>query len=107
MGAIASQITRLTIVYSIVYSDAENIKEIIKAPRTGEFPAQMASYAENVSIRWRHHDLPLSERKDVGQLFACQNKFYGTEICVFVVDSVSIERTYHVLRNYLHFTKNG
>ena len=22
---------------------------------TGEFPAQMASYAENVSIRWRHH----------------------------------------------------
>ena len=23
---------------------------------TGEFPAQMASYAENVSIWWRHHD---------------------------------------------------
>ena len=22
---------------------------------TGEFPAQMASYAENVSIWWRHH----------------------------------------------------
>ena len=42
------------------------IKENIKAPRhwplcgeftgTGEFPAQMASYAENVSIWWRHHD---------------------------------------------------
>ena len=38
----------------------------IKAPRhwplcgeftgTGEFPAQRASYAENVSIWWRHHD---------------------------------------------------
>ena len=42
------------------------IKENIKAPRhwplcveftgTGEFPAQMASNAENVSIWWRHHD---------------------------------------------------
>ena len=41
------------------------IKENIKSPRhwplsgelTGEFPAQMASYAENVSIWWRHHDM--------------------------------------------------
>ena len=42
------------------------IKESSKAPRhwlcagnspgTGEFPAQMASNAENVSIWWRHHD---------------------------------------------------
>ena len=42
------------------------IKENIKAPRhwplcgdftgTGEFPAQRASYAENVSIWWRHND---------------------------------------------------
>ena len=48
MDAIASQITSLTIVYSIVYSDAD-------PPGTGEFPAQMASYAENVSIWWRHH----------------------------------------------------
>ena len=41
------------------------IKKNIKAPRhrplcgdftgTGEFPAQMASDAENVSIWWRHH----------------------------------------------------
>ena len=27
------------------------------SPFTGEFPAQMASYAENVSIWWRHHDM--------------------------------------------------
>ena len=43
------------------------IKENIIAPRhwplcgeftgTGEFPAQRASYAENVSIWWRHHDI--------------------------------------------------
>ena len=28
-----------------------------KSPGTGEFPAQMASNAENVSIWWRHHGL--------------------------------------------------
>ena len=43
------------------------IKENIKAPRhwtlcgeftgTGEFPAQRVSYAENVSIWWRHHEM--------------------------------------------------
>ena len=27
------------------------------SPGTGEFPAQMASYAANVSIWWRHHDI--------------------------------------------------
>ena len=27
-----------------------------KSPGTGEFPTQMASNAENVSIWWRHHD---------------------------------------------------
>ena len=27
------------------------------SPGTGEFPIQMASYAENVSIWWRHHAL--------------------------------------------------
>ena len=29
------------------------------SPGTGEFPAQMASNAENVSIWWRHHGIPL------------------------------------------------
>ena len=27
------------------------------SPGTGEFPAQKGSYAENVSIWWRHHDI--------------------------------------------------
>ena len=30
------------------------------SPGTGEFPAQMASSAENVSIWWRHHVIDLS-----------------------------------------------
>ena len=29
-------------------------------PGTGEFPAQIASNAENVSIWWRHHDITVS-----------------------------------------------
>ena len=59
MGAIASQITSLMIVYSTVYSYADQ-KKISKlrvtglcagnSPAAGEFPAQMASNAENVSI---------------------------------------------------------
>ena len=65
MGAIASQITNLVIVYSTVYSDTDQKKHQSSASlafvrglhRTGEFPAQMASNAENVSIWWRHHVL--------------------------------------------------
>ena len=66
MGAIASQITNLTIVYSNVYSDADQRKHQGSASLvfvrgihggTGEFPAQMASNMENVSIWRRHHVL--------------------------------------------------
>ena len=65
MGAVASQITSLTIVYSTVYSDADQRKKSKlrvtglcegNSPGTGEFPAQMASNTENASIWWRHHD---------------------------------------------------
>ena len=64
IGAIASQITSLTIVYPIVYSDADQRKHRSSASLafergTGEVPAQMASYAENVSIWWRRHDISL------------------------------------------------
>ena len=34
------------------------------SPGTGEFPAQMASFAENVSIWWRHHGLQGDDDKD-------------------------------------------
>ena len=59
-----SLITSLTIVYSTVYSGTDK-KNPLKlrvtglcagnSPVTGEFPAQMASDAENASIWWRHH----------------------------------------------------
>ena len=58
MGTIASQITSLTIVYSTVYSDADQRKHQSSASLAfvwGIHPGQMASNAENVSIWWRHY----------------------------------------------------
>ena len=43
------------------------------SPGTGEFPAQMASYAENVSIWWRHHGL-----------FSLCNNCSKESICIYV-----------------------
>ena len=59
MGSIASQITSITIVYSAVYKKTSELSVTGlchgNSPGTGEFPAQMASNAENVFIWWRHH----------------------------------------------------
>ena len=64
MGVMASQVTGPTTVYSTVYSGADHKKTSNlrvtglcagNSPVTGEFPAQRASNAENVSIWWRHH----------------------------------------------------
>ena len=59
MGAMASQITSLTIVYSTVYSGADQRKHQSSASLAfvGEFTGDWwtASNAENVSIWWRHH----------------------------------------------------
>ena len=46
------------------------------SPGAGEFSAQMASYAENVSIWWRHHELSVNLR-DVTTLIP-QGCFIGT-----------------------------
>ena len=62
MGAMMSQITSLMIVYS-TFIQAQIKKKKLRvtglfagnSPVTGEFPAQMASNAEYVSIWWRHH----------------------------------------------------
>ena len=74
MGVMASQITSLTIVYTTVYSGTG---EKIKVPRhwpcagnspvTTEFPAQMAGYAENVSISWRHQRPSADQRLQIWQ----------------------------------------
>ena len=60
MGSMASQITSLTIGYPTVYFGSDQIKHQRSASLafvTGEFPAQMDSNAENVSIWWLHYVL--------------------------------------------------
>ena len=73
MGAMASQITGLTIVYSTVYSGADQRKQSSASLAfvlvAGEYPAQMASNAENVSIWWHHHG------KWMFHQFPIKNKF--------------------------------
>ena len=56
MTVTESQITSLTMVYSTVYSGANQRKHCEEnAPVTGEFPAQRTSNMENVSIWWHHN----------------------------------------------------
>ena len=66
MSTMASQITSLMIVYSTVYSGADQRKHQSSASLalvTGEFPLQRATNAENASIWWRHHAiLPFHSR---------------------------------------------
>ena len=66
MGTIASQISSHTIVYSTVYSDADQRKHQSSASLAfvwgiyrGPVNSQMASNAKNVSIWWRHHVSPI------------------------------------------------
>ena len=91
MGAIASQITSLAIVYSSVYSGANQRKHhklrvtglcVGSSPGTDEFPAQMASNTINVSIWWRHHEkfgwrLGSTTARVVSQLSAKQCNLSG------------------------------
>ena len=67
MSAMASQITSLMVVYSTVYlrrTSNKTSKLCItglcegNSAVTGEFPAQRASNAENISIWWRHYVSP-------------------------------------------------
>ena len=73
MGAMASQITSLTIVYSTVYSGVDQRKQqssaslafAVNLPETSKFPAQMARNAENVSIWWRHYENSFSSKLEI------------------------------------------
>ena len=67
MSAMASQITAVTIVYSIVCWGADKKTSKLRvaglcegnSPVTSKFSSQRASNAENVSIWWRHHEIDL------------------------------------------------
>ena len=79
MGGMASQITSLTIVYSSVYSRRRSKKTsklritglcAWNSPVTGEFFAQRASNAENVSI-WRRHFVVRCFRVVIKYVYTC------------------------------------
>ena len=57
MTTMASQITSLAIVYSIVYSSADQRKHQSSVSLAFVRGKQRASNAENGSIWWRHHDI--------------------------------------------------
>ena len=66
MGTMVSQIASLSIVYSTVYTGADQRKHQSpvslaffagNSPGTDGFPAQRASNAKNVSIWWRRHGI--------------------------------------------------
>ena len=59
MGAMAAEITSLTIVYSTIHSGADQRKYQGSASLAfvrGIHRGKMASNAETVSIWWRHHE---------------------------------------------------
>ena len=99
MSSMAFQITSLTIVYSSVYSGADQRKHQSSASlafvrgiyrRPVKFPAQRASNAENVSIWWRHHD-------SICVWFCCDLFCCGWTICTSLAlwqpnDFISVNR---------------
>ena len=63
VNTMASQITRLTIVYCLFRHRWQKISKLRvtglcagNSPVTGEFPAQRVTNVENVSIWWPHHE---------------------------------------------------
>ena len=51
------------------------------SPGTGEFPAQMASNAENVSIWWRHHGKTYQKTSDIPTSWATPYKKHVSPFC--------------------------
>ena len=87
MREMASQSTSLTIVYSTVYSRRRSKKTWKlrvtglcegNSPGTGEFPAQMASDAENVSIWWRRYGVQFPRKPKSINTLETDNVVMGT-----------------------------
>ena len=92
MTKIAPQITSLTVVYSTVYSDADQRKHQSSASlafvwgihRDRWIPRTKTNYAEKVSIWWRHHDKICNQlRHDILTPFAiCNAAASCSMVCV-------------------------
>ena len=64
------------------------------SPGTGEFPAQMASYAENISIWWRHHAKGWANNRDASDLKRHRAHYDATVIsyihCIFALFCIAL-----------------
>ena len=60
------------------------------SPVPGEFPAQMASYAESISIWWRHHDKLCGDR-------VCVACFYELALSCIQPDVIDQSTLAHVI----------
>ena len=64
------------------------------SPVSGEFPAQMTSNAENVSIWWRHHEVPRSSLlwASFGWHILVQSVIYGISLSLSWCSYVMLDR---------------
>ena len=63
-------------------------------PVTGEFPAQMASNAENVSISWRHRVLQNTESREPWFQLCRHKRSCYIETLLFIIRLIEISLTY-------------
>ena len=111
MSAMASQITSLMIVYSSIYSGSEQRNIMFHVTSlcegnslvTGEFPAQRASYVENVFIWWCHYEKVSLCRCCFIQLYAvlCSAQFLW--LCLLS----HIKHPYFIIDRDINFNVNG
>ena len=127
MTKMASRNTNLTVVHSIVYSDADQRKHQSSAwlafvwefTGTGEFPAQRASYAEDVSIWWRHHVqiiyvkklqlilrlcsviLCFTEIVQENYVFNLREWYFGSEIMIFLWYNWTWNHMFELILRYI------
>ena len=100
MGAMASQITTIVCSTRLFMRRSKETPKLCvtglctgNSPVTGEFPAQMAINAENVSIWWRHHEY-------------CRlyKSYAASGICIFrysQCDGVNVLECHHPCRLYV------
>ena len=95
MGAMASRITSLTIVYLTVYSDADQSKHQSSASLAfvrgiHRWPVnstrKKASNAENVSIWWRHHEDTVVAMVEWKDQQSTKNRYWAMHLFGFKPD---------------------
>ena len=100
MSMMAYQITSLTIVHSTVYSRRRSEKTpklrvtglyAVNSSVTGDFRAQGACNAENVSIWWRHHDT---------NQIPCLHDY----VCVSGCERATCTKVYHATLHPVHLS---